>query len=338
MLHFATLFDINYLSRALVLIESMRKYCSEETFFYCLVMDVETEVYFKNNPIHNLEVIPLTDLENYFPELETVKNIRNRGEYCFTLSPFYPLYILSKNPHIQQITTLDADLQFFSDVNIIFKTYPNADVLITPHNFSQANLPAIKVGKYNVSFQSFKNNANGLKVLEDWKQQCFEWCSDAFDEENQRYADQKYLDFWQERFEGVEEIRLNGAGVAPWNIEKLDLKLVNGNFYVGTEPLIFYHFQSFRIFSPFMLQHALKTFAVQKISPPMKQLYKQYFYALKKNQTESDDKIGRHKKSGGTKFSFYLNVLKSNNLFFVFGNLIFSGTPYMKIKKVFLGK
>jgi hypothetical protein len=280
MLYFTTLFDINYLSRALAMINSLNKYSSSPTMFFVLAMDTEVEKYFEQNKYPNLQVIPLLALENYFPELNRLKKDRSKSEYCFTLSPFYPIYILEQHPEIDKITSMDADLLFFDDVNLIFNTYQDKDVLITPHNFSTENLPAIKVGVYNVSFQSFRNNENGLAVLNDWKYKCTEWCKDEYDERNERYADQKYLDLWKEKFNGVQSIENIGAGIAPWNISKSDLKLINNKFYCGKSPLIFYHFQSFRIYNSFMCQHALNTFRVGKLHPSIKKLYKNYFHAL----------------------------------------------------------
>jgi len=337
MLYFATLFDINYLSRALVMMQSMKENSTREITFFILAMDKEVEAYFENQT--DTIIIPLSDLEQKFPELNKLKTERSRAEYCFTLSPFYPLYILEKYDFVDRITSLDADLLFYDEVNTIFETYPNADVLITRHNFSKENLPAIKVGIYNVSFQSFKNNDNAINVLKDWKQKCTEWCKDTYDEPNQRYGDQKYLDFWQETFENIQAIEMENCGVAPWNVSKMNLNLKNCKFYVQNEPLLFYHFQSFRVYTSFICQHALKTFAVKDINKPIKQLYLDYFQKLKAVKIKGfDNQIGRLKHTGSNKFFYYLNILKSENLFLVFGNVIFSGTPYMKIKKIFFGK
>jgi hypothetical protein len=65
-------------------------------------------------------------------------------------------------------------------------------------------------------------------------------------------GDQKYLNEFNERFQGVHELQYLGGGVAPWNLEKYKLKQKNAyNIIMNDEKtgdfkLIFYHFQNIR--------------------------------------------------------------------------------------------
>ena len=58
----------------------------------------------------------------------------------------------------------------------------------------------------------------GKKCLHEWMQQCLEWCFDRY--EDGKFADQKYLDSWPEKFKNHLVISKNlGVGIAPWNIQ-----------------------------------------------------------------------------------------------------------------------
>ena len=93
---------------------------------------------------------------------------------------------------------------------------------------------------------TFKNTANGLHVLNWWRNACLEWCSNRF--EDGKFGDQKYLDDWTERFTGIHELNHLGGGVAPWNMQQYVFRQ-EGGAIIGTEistgkdfPLVFFHF------------------------------------------------------------------------------------------------
>ena len=289
MQYFATLFDINYLPRAMVMFNSMQEHSSINCKLFVLALDSEVEKYFKENINPNITVIPESKILDYFSELENLKKERSRAEYCFTLSPYLPIYIFDIFKEVNQITTLDADLMFFDDVNIIFEKYKNASVLITPHAFVDKLKHLVIYGIFNVSFQSFKKDVDGLKILHSWKENCKQWCEDKIDETGTKFADQKYLDTWKSQSSKVEIIEIAGAGVAPWNIESKNLKYKKRKFYVENETLIYYHFQGFRVFNNNICFHSLKHYMVSSIPTALKSLYLVYIKRLKEISKSNTD-------------------------------------------------
>lgn len=303
MLHFATLFDFNYLSRGLCLLDSLNKTVSGNFKLYVLALDNDTVTYFKGSDHSNVQVITLNDVESHFIDLAEAKSNRSKIEYYFTLSPILPLYIL-ENYDCDRITSLDADIYFYADPTIIFNYYQPEAILITPHDFS-ANLKHLEeYGLYNVSFQSFPRTANALQVLNDWKTKCIIWCNDVLDPNTGYFADQKYLDFWKDNFDHIQNITLKTCGRAPWNIKDTRFSFKKGKVLVDGYPLIYYHFHHLRIYGN-IIEHGIALYGLSEISTEIKTIYKRYLRNLighnKVLYSVNDKSISRYNSSKETK-------------------------------------
>jgi hypothetical protein len=108
-------------------------------------------------------------------------------------------------------------------------------------------------GKYCVQFMTFKNDEKGLKVLKAWKKDCIDWCYAKV--EDGKFGDQKYLDYWPAKFEGIAELQNSGGGLAPWNIKSYDISKNNKKIFIKSEKngrideLVFFHFAALRFFN-----------------------------------------------------------------------------------------
>jgi hypothetical protein len=191
----------------------------------------------------NVFPIMLSDLERAYPELINAKENRNIVEYYFTLTPFLPKYVIDKTNGASSVTYLDSDLYFFSDPQLLFNEIGSASVAIMPHFFPPRLRFLEKRGKYNVSWITFAPDINGIACLDWYAKKCLEWCHDYID--GDRYADQKYLDLFSQKFENVHVINHHGANVAPWNIENYIIAL-SPQILIDGKPLIFYHFQGLK--------------------------------------------------------------------------------------------
>lgn len=262
-LNFTTIFDKNYLSRGWALYNSLKKNNSNFKLYIIAIDDIVFE-HFNALSDKHITCYKLGDIENEFPELLDLKKQRNHVSYLFTLSPFYPLFVLRKNPNIQHICSLDADQYFYSNPEKIFNLLEKADILITPHRFSdkQINKGLAVAGLYNVSFQIFKNNEIGLKCLNLWRQQCTDWCYDNY--ENEKFADQKYLESWFNIFDKrVLAIENKGLGLAPWNMSHYPITLKNNELIVSNDQLILFHYQGLRFVNENTIKSGLDAYEVK---------------------------------------------------------------------------
>jgi hypothetical protein len=254
MLNFCTLFDANYLSRGLVMYESLLKN-SSDFHLYILSFDNDSLQYLRQANYEHLTVISLTEFEDQ--ELLRVKKDRTIAEYCWTCTPSLILYCL-KVFGLPSCTYIDADMVFYDDPKILVDEDPKASIIITEHRYTKEYDVSATHGIYCVQFMYFKNNEEGMEALKWWRQRCLEWCHAYL--EDGKFGDQKYLDDWTTRFSGVHVMQHEGGGVAPWNIQQYNFRKDDGKIQLQLtgashwHPLIFFHY------------HGLKFYSNQKVS------------------------------------------------------------------------
>jgi hypothetical protein len=245
MVYFCTLFDSKYFSRGLAMYESLRDHARDFHLFIFAFDDASLDSLRRLN-LPGATIISLSEFED--DELLRVKPTRSKGEYCWTCTSSTILYVLKKYK-VPGCTYLDADLYFYDSPEILLREMRDCSVMITSHRHAPEDGYLIKKrGKYCVQFITFKNDEKGLRVLEWWRNACIDWCYARV--EDGKFGDQKYLDDWPERFEGVCELEHHGGGIAPWNVPQYSCGDESWRIRVrqkrtGMEwPVIFYHFHS----------------------------------------------------------------------------------------------
>src|SRR5262245_4570299 len=111
---FCTLFDSNYLAKAVAMHESLARHCPS-FHLTAFLFDEEAKRLVAELALPNLSAVTLPELEAYDAALLSTKDDRTRTEYCWTATPALPRYILGHRPEVDEITYLDADLLFFGD-------------------------------------------------------------------------------------------------------------------------------------------------------------------------------------------------------------------------------
>jgi hypothetical protein len=318
---FCTFFDKNYLSRGLVLINSLKN-CEDFFCLYVLCLDVFTKDYLDENYRNDKDIITISfiDFENENKDFFKVKENRTLIEYYFTLSPCLPLYLIEKF-NLPHICSLDADIKFYNSPNEIFDLLENYSIIITPHKFSDENKFMEKWGKHNVSFQVFKNDAVGIKCLKLWKEQCLDWCKDVLDEVNNRFADQKYLDNWTEEYDGnIKVLTDDVSGLAPWNLNKFEIKGVNKNFTSNNKKIIFYHFHHNKFLNKYWATTGFHTYNVN-FQKEVKKLYLNYWNEVNKMSNKINFIQDNSVRTVLNK-DLKVNLMKEGTVFFRISNFV----------------
>jgi hypothetical protein len=279
MYHFCTYFNQYYLSRGLALYHSLAKHvASFELWVLCL--DQTTADVLNTLNLPNIRTVLLTELEAYDTQLLAVKPTRSQIEYYFTLSPAWPLYLLEKYPHIDIITYLDSDLFFYADAAPLYAELATNSILIIPHRFPAKIRDREVYGLYNVGLLMFRNDERGQSCLRWWRERCLEWCYDRLEDE--RFADQKYLNRWPDLFEGVTISQHVGANLAPWNFPNYHIITGSDNkATVDGQPLLFYHFQALRLINWWLYKPNVILYSTPMPGPLQHWLYDPYVQTLK---------------------------------------------------------
>ena len=231
--HFVTLFDYNFLPQGLTLYTSMERHIKSYTLWILCVDDnVFTSLQELN--LRHVRLLQLSKLET--SELLKVKAERNKGEYCWTLTPLTFKFVFEADKKIKRVTYLDADLWFMKSPEPIFQEFDisNKQVLITEHAYASKYDQTSSSGRFCVQFLTITKKGGEL-VRVWWEDRCMEWCFDRV--EDNKFGDQKYLDCWPEKFANLVHILQHKEyALAPWNA-------IRYPYSAG----IFWHFHGIRL-------------------------------------------------------------------------------------------
>lgn len=248
--NFCTLFDSGYLSRGLVMYESLKKNISDFHLYFFAFDDTTYDI-LKQLSLENTTTISLHSLEN--SKLSEARKTRSKVEYFWTCTSSTIDYVLT-NFEVNNCTYLDADLYFYGSPELLLSELENGkEVLITEHRFSKTArfFEQKRAGRFCVQFVTFINSEGSRRILEKWIDQCIEWCYARY--ESGKFGDQKYLDNWPVDYENVHILEHPGGGIAPWNARQYAFNY-NGDMVVGEIsgrkfPVIFFHFHYVKISS-----------------------------------------------------------------------------------------
>lgn len=297
MYHFCTYFDHRYLPRGLALYRSLRRHCSSFNL-WVLCMDSITHKVLSRMALPNIRLISLDELEKDDEPLRTAKKDRSLIEYYFTCTPSLLLYILNSWSEVNMVTYLDADLFFFAPLEPIYEEMGSSSILIVGHRFPSGLRHLERYGIYNVGLLSFRRDEPALRCLHWWRERCLEWCYDRV--ENDRFADQKYLDDWPTRFSRVTILQHKGAGLAPWNIANYTLRLNAGHVAVDEQPLIFFHFHHLKQINKWIYDLGLVNYQAKLFGLVRHHIYIPYIRELREitsQVTSFSDKISIQSRS-----------------------------------------
>jgi len=286
MLKFCTLFNSAYLSRGLAMYNSLEQHC-EDFHLYVLAFDDDCFRALTRLKLDHVTVISLKEFEN--EELLAVKPDRTATEYCWTCASSSIKYCIEKYA-LDHCTYVDADLLFFSDPKIMYDEMGEKSVQITRHRYTTCFDQSETSGIYCVQYLTFKNNQEGMEVLNWWVNACLDWCFCRM--EKGKFGDQKYLDDWTTRFSCVQELQNLGGGVAPWNVQqysfKKDGEKVRGTQFFSNKQfdLVFYHYHAFSYTWNNSFKLTCEHYPLNKNQ--IRHIYKPYVQALSKAEAMID--------------------------------------------------
>ena len=280
----------NYLAQAVILGKSLLIHNPNYTFKIGLVDKKNSQIDYSEIPfeIEEVEDIDIPDFGDRILRYDIV-------ELNTSVKPSYFKYFFS-NEDIDAIIYLDPDIQVFAPYNDLEKELELCDIIITPHFCTplnddkwQAEEDFLNSGLYNLGFIAIKNTKNGNNMLNWWEERLR--TKAYIDFKRGLFTDQIWINFVPLFFDKVKIFSNVGYNVAYWNLHERIISVQNGNYYINEkQPLIFYHYASFRPLNPDIISTGQKRFTFED-RPDIVPLFKNYCELVFKNGYESFIKI-----------------------------------------------
>jgi len=304
--YICTYFDINFLPRGLALLDSLENY-SNDFILYILALDNEVVDYLEKLNNKNISIITLEQYSLYF-NIDKTK-YKNKKEFYFSLTPAICLYLLKKYKDIDILLYLDADVYLFNNIEILYSEISNASIAICSHRLPwYINLVSKNYGIYNVGVNSFRNDDEGNKCLNQWHKDCSTWRQGQKDYPLNFFSDQIWLDKWPSLYKNLKVIEHIGINVAPWNAIQYKFNKKDNQYFVDNTPLVIYHFSSLKKINN-NIWNGNTSFTILNIKNSLLDIYIQYINNIEEYNTINSTSINLRFSGGKLKMIIY-NILK----------------------------
>lgn len=175
-------------------------------------------------------------------------------EFCTAVKGSALCYLLNK-PDCEAAFYFDPDMAIFDSLTQLTDYFDQGkSILLTPHLIETEQtreaiwdneISVLRHGIYNLGFLGVKNDINGKKLAQWWKDRLDMYC--YADIPNGVFTDQSWFDMVPATFEGVQILRKPQYNVATWNLTH---RFIDGadvhHLYVNKDyKLCFYHFSGF---------------------------------------------------------------------------------------------
>lgn len=237
-----TVCNLAYLSKALVLAESLTKYDQMNLIIYLID---------KKRPIKlPEELATLIWIEDVgVPNMYELAFKYDITEFSTSLKPWLTLRLLESH---RKVIFLDPDTCLYHSVGPILSDLDDHSILLTPHytiplsdDWPDGDIGMMRFGSFNLGFYAVKRTDQGLAFLDWWSKRCFRLC--YFETQFGLSTDQKWASIAPCFFDDL-YISFNlGYNVAFWNVQERTLRRDSAGGYVVNDkfPLIFFHFSAF---------------------------------------------------------------------------------------------
>ncbi|WP_188051942.1 hypothetical protein [Azospirillum sp. Sh1] len=244
--HCFTSFTYSYLSRARVLVQTLRRVHPDWTMWALIVDELPDGVSAAEAHAGFDKVVFARDLG--IPHFDSWIFGHDVVEACTAVKGRMLAEMLRLG--CETVVYLDPDIAVFSSLDETLGRHVDGAILLTPHQIdpndtlpviADNELGSLKYGTYNLGFIAVRNVAEGRRFAEWWADMLHIACYD--DPDNGIFTDQKWCDLVPAFFDGVRILRDPGCNVASWNLSRRQVEIGHdGGILVNGSPLKFYHF------------------------------------------------------------------------------------------------
>jgi hypothetical protein len=242
-----TICSNNYLAQAAVLGNSLKRNAPEFRFIIFLVDSRDARVDYGRIAA---EVITIEEIE---PDFQRLLHQFNIIELNTCIKPRAIEYLFSLR-HAQKVIYLDPDIKTYDSLKSLSELLELHSIILTPHilspiphdNKTPAENLFLNYGLYNLGFIALNKSSECLRFITWWKDWTYTLGYDRV--ADGLFVDQLPINFVPIFFQGVLILTNPGYNMGPWNLHERFLSSSDDHLTVNNkDPLVFYHFSSFRM-------------------------------------------------------------------------------------------
>lgn len=239
------------------------------------------------------EIVLLENIEPTFLDLASKYEI---VELNTALKPRAFEYLFEEKG-VRHAIYFDPDIQIFSPIGFLFDLLTQYSILLTPHICSPIPFDGktpqenhfLNFGIYNLGFLGLANKLESKELLGWWKGHTYK--RGRVDVYKGVFLDQLPMNFVPLFFKDATVLFHRGLNMAPWNLhERSVTKTPHGYAVNEKEPLVFYHFSSFRTRGIELPIAQYDRYQLNDL-PHLREIYEHYQQDLQANGNETTSKI-----------------------------------------------
>lgn len=244
--HCFTSFNFNYLAKARVLAETVKRHHPDWVMHACLVDREPPGFKFDLDKEPFDEVTWSDDLD--IPLLQGWLFGHDVVELCTAVKGTMLRRLLQQGA--DKVIYLDPDIAVLGTLQPLVNMLEQHEVLLTPHQLDpdfmrhaivDNEICSLQYGVYNLGFAGVANRGDGIRFADWWERRLLGWCHDSV--QNGIFVDQKWCDLAPGLFGSLHLVRDPGYNVASWNLSQREVKVdLQGTVRVNGEPIRFFHF------------------------------------------------------------------------------------------------
>ena len=249
MIHIFTITARNYFSLALTLGQSVVRHHPEARFTICVADGLDGVALNYEHPGHQMLDARATLPAAAFADMTFKYDVT---EFCTSFKPAVFKHLFDRDADTELVYYMDPDIRLYSRLDPITEGSPEKTLYLAPHLLDcriaddnpYPEYHHLWEGIFNLGFCAIRRTAECARILDWWDARLQNYCYSDYTDG--LHTDQKWMDYAPAFFTvQLQVVSHYGVNVAHWNLIERPLTFVNGTYYAGSDPLIFFHFSGF---------------------------------------------------------------------------------------------
>jgi hypothetical protein len=247
---FFTSVTSNYLPKAAVLADSLRKHSPGSPVYVLLCDELPPELQAFAGRFDR--VLRLQEMHLSVPNLPQWIFKHSAVELCTAVKGPFIQYAF-EGLNAAKVIYLDPDIVVLDSLGELSSLLDRHSIIVTPHLETPENhldaildneICSLKHGVFNLGFLAVRNSPEGNRFARWWSERLLRFCYD--DIPGGLFTDQRWLDLAPCFFSDLHVLRDKTYNVATWNLSQRKVKKrADGSLCIDGRPIKFFHFSGF---------------------------------------------------------------------------------------------